>query len=54
MFGVPYTTAATIDQLRTAITSATQSILIEVPSDRDQNVTSHKALQEQLRAALDS
>ena len=57
MFNVPYTNPATLPEFTDALKTAIQSnapALIEIHTNRDQNVKIHRAIQEHIRKNLDA
>ncbi|MCX5770184.1 MAG: 2-succinyl-5-enolpyruvyl-6-hydroxy-3-cyclohexene-1-carboxylic-acid synthase [Candidatus Hydrogenedentes bacterium] len=57
MFSLPYANPATLPEFAAALKTAAQSnspALIEIHTDRDQNIKIHRAIQEHMRKTLDA
>ena len=57
MFGIPYSNPATLPEFAAALKTAAQSnapALIEIHTNRDQNIKIHRAIQEHIRKTLDA
>jgi 2-succinyl-5-enolpyruvyl-6-hydroxy-3-cyclohexene-1-carboxylate synthase len=57
MFGVPYANPLTLAEFAAALKRATESnapALIEIHSDREENIKMHRAIQEHIRKTLDA